>query len=508
MNDVPINGTQVSKLQDSKDLFCKDLPSRFQPNIGKILVTGASGYIGGRLVPELIARGYKVKVMMRRSSSEYSRLWSGAEVVTADAHETGSLRLALNDIDTAYYLIHSLRLGPREFAAADLQAARNFRQVAEECKIKRIIYLGGLGDIRGPLSSHLRSRAEVAQELQKGKVSVTVLRAAVIVGSGSASYEIIQHLIKKLRIVLMPPWAENRCQPIAIRDVIKYLVGVLENMDTAGKSFDIGGPDILTYEMMLKILASLLKKKVFFLRVPFSNIRLFAYITSLITPVPDSITECLMEGLINEVVCQDETIKIFLPFKPLSYKEAVIRAMTREEQDRVYTRWSDAYPPAHELALKLHELKKGPAYIASYSLITPKSATSLFDSICRIGGKEGWFHYSWLWRLRGGIDRILLGVGSARGRKNSVSLRINDVIDFWRIEDLQDNRRLLLRAEMKLPGRAWLEFNITEEVNKRDLNVTAYYDTSGFLGKAYWFLCLPFHHFIFHNLIKEIEKRS
>ncbi|OGX18127.1 MAG: hypothetical protein A3K83_01745 [Omnitrophica WOR_2 bacterium RBG_13_44_8b] len=460
------------------------------------------------MIPELLARGYRVRVMVRRISPEYAELWPGVEAVVADALEIGGLRTALKDIDTAFYLIHSLRLGPKEFASTDLQAAKNFRQISEEMQVRRIIYLGGLGDIRNVLSSHLRSRAEVAQELRKGKAPVTVLRAAVIVGSGSASYEIIQHLIKKLRIVLIPPWAENRCQPIAIRDVIKYLVGVLENIDTAGKSFDIGGSDILTYEMMLKILAGLLKKKVFFLHVPLSSTRLYAYITSLITPVPNSITECLMESLTNEVICQDETINNFLHFKPLSYKEAVIRAMTREEQDRVYTRWSDAYPPAHEVALKLHELKEGPAYTASYSLIASKSATSLFNSICKIGGKEGWFHYSWLWRLRGTIDRILLGVGSARGRKSSGSLRINDVIDFWRVEDLQNNKKLLLRAEMKIPGRAWLEFNITKARGKQKLNITAYYDTRALLGKIYWYLCLPFHHFIFGNLIKEIEKRS
>lgn len=522
MDDLPIDDStyptshpavggaiaKATKPWDPNDLFCSDLPSKFQSSIGKILVTGASGYIGGRLAPELLARGYKVRVMVRGDSPEYSELWPDAEVVVADAHQIERLRIAFQGVDTAFYLIHSLRLGPKEFAVADLQAARNFRHVAEEMKLKRIIYLGGLGDIRGSFSFHLRSRAEVAEELKKGRVPVTILRAAIIVGSGSASYEIIQHLVRKLRVILIPPWAENRCQPIAIRDVIKYLIGTLETPQTSGKSFDIGGKDILTYEMMLKTLAEFLRKKIIFIPVPFLNIRFYAYFASLLTPVPHSITECLMEGLKNEVVCQDESIKNILPFKPLSYKEAIIRAMTREEQDRVYTRWSDAYPPAHELALKLHELKEGPAYTASYSFITPKSAVSLFNSICKIGGREGWFHYSWLWRLRGAIDRILLGVGSARGRKSSANLRINDVIDFWRVEDLRNNKKLLLRAEMKLPGRAWLEFNITEVGDRQRLNTTAYYDTRTLLGKAYWYLCLPFHHFIFGNLIKEIEKRS
>jgi len=506
-NDSPSYVT-LPQSWDKKESFCNDLPTKIQPQLGRILVTGASGYIGGRLVPELLARGYKVRVMVRTAFSQYDSIWPNTEVVLADALNRDSLRKALENIDSAYYLIHSLRLGPKRFAQADIDAAGNFRKVAEERQLQRIIYLGGLGDIRGSLSSHLCNRAEVAEELKRGKVPVTVLRAAIIVGSGSASYEIILHLAKKLRIILIPRWARNRCQPIAIRDVIKYLVGVLETPETSGRYFDIGGKDVLTYEMMLKILSELRQKKILFIPVPFSNIRFYAYTASLFTPVPESITECLMEGLKNEVICQDTSIKGFIPFEPLSYREAIIRAMSREEQDKVYTRWSDAYYPAYELMLKLHELKKGPAYTASYSVTTVKSALRLFKSICKIGGKEGWFHSNWLWRLRGGIDRLLLGIGSARGRKSYSSLKINDVIDFWRIEDIRENKRLLLRAEMRLSGRAWLEFNINDEGGKRNLNVTAYYDTQSIFGKIYWYLCLPFHHFIFHNLIKEIDKRS
>lgn len=488
--------------------YLEGLPSKFNPNTGKILVTGASGYIGGRLVPELLSRGYKVRVMVRGNLTEYSALWPEAEIVVADSRDKNSLRIALSDIDTAYYLIHSMHLGLKEFAAADMLAANNFREAAEEVRIKRIVYLGGLGDIRGPLSNHLLSRAKVAEELQRGKVPVTILRAAVIVGSGSASYEIIQHLVRKLPVILIPRWSRNRCQPIAIRDVIKYLVGVLETPDTIGKSFDIGGKDILTYETMLKILAGLLRKRRIFIPLPFSYIRFYAYSASLLTPVPATITRCLMESLKNEVVCQNEAIKSLLPFTPLSYKEAIVRAMSREEQDRVYTRWSDAYPPAHELAIKLYELKGMPKYIASYSLITEKAAPSLFVSLCKIGGREGWFHSSWMWRLRGAIDRIFLGVGTARGRKSYSTLKVNDVIDFWRVEELKANKKLLLRSEMQLPGRAWLEFNIADLKNKRMLNITAYYDTSSIFGIIYWYIFLPFHRFIFLNLIREIERRS
>ena len=493
---------------ENKNLFCRDLPSQPQPGLGKVLVTGASGYIGGRLVSELLARGYQVRVMVRRASPIDQELWPGAEIVVADALKIDQLQKALAGINTAYYLIHSLYLGPKEFEAADIKAAVNFRKAAARQRIKRIIYLGGLGDIRNPLSSHLRNRIEVAARLKRGPVPVTILRAAVIMGSGSASYEIIQHLVRKAPFLLIPHWAKSKCQPIAIRDIIKYLVGVLEIPQTAGQNFDVGGQDILTYEQMLKIWARVLRKKRIFISFTFGCIPFYAYLTSLLTPVPHFITQCLMEGLKNEVVCQDNRIKKILPFEPLSYKKSIVLALSREEQDQVSTRWSDAYPPAHELALKLHELKNGPDYTARDSLVTDKKASALFRSICQIGGREGWFHSNWMWWLRGGIDRILLGVGSSRGRKSHSRLKINDVIDFWRIEDLQPNKRLLLRAEMKLPGRAWLEFTIKEKTQQRELAITAYYQTAGIFGRLYWYLFIPFHTFIFKNLIVQIEKRS
>ncbi len=493
---------------DENDLLCSNLLTKPQPEIGKILVTGATGYIGGRLVPELLARGYSVRVVARVAAEECRERWPEAETVVADALVSNQLHQALEGIHTAYYLIHSLLLGPKKFESADIQAAINFRKSAEAKGVKRIIYLGALGDSRSPLSPHLRSRIQVAQELQSGKVPTTILRAAIIIGSGSASYEILKHLVKRSPIFFMPYWAKTRCQPTSIRGLINIMVGVLETQETSGKSFDIGGLEVLTYEKMLKILAQILGKKRLFIATSFSNIKFYSYIASLLTPVPAAVIRALMGGCHNEVICQENDILLISLYNPITFKEAILRAMSREELDAVHTTWSDEYPRAHELAIKLRELQNPPYYRRSYSLLSDKSAVALFQSICKIGGKKGWFHANWMWRLRGILDRLLLGVGLSRGRRSKTSLRVNDVVDFWRVESLLQNRRLLLRAEMKLPGKAWLEFKINKNGRENRLTVTAYYEPKGLPGKIYWYNFLPFHHFIFTNLIKQIDKRS
>jgi uncharacterized protein YbjT (DUF2867 family) len=493
---------------DQEYRFCADLPTTPRPEMGKILVTGATGYIGGRLVPELLDRGYTVIIMVRRPSPELAELWPDVDMAVADALDLNSLKRAMEGIHTAYYLIHSLLLGPKRFEFADVQAAINFRVAAAEMGVQRIIYLGGLGDVHTHLSPHLRSRIEVARELSKGPAPVTILRAAIILGSGSASYEILYNVVKKMPFVLIPHWTKTQCQPIAIRDVIKYLVGVLEAPETSGRAFDIGGKDILTYGEMIRSLAELLGKRTFFIPSRFTGFRPYAVLASLFAPVPSPVIWSLLEGLRSRVVCQDNEIRKIIPFEPLSFRESILRAMSREEQDNVRTRWTDAYPPAHRLAIKLHELTEPPRFTVAYSLITPKSVASLFKAVCSVGGREGWFENNWMWRLRGTVDVLLGGVGITRGRKSSSRLRINDVIDFWRVEDLKDSRRLLLRAEMKLPGRAWLEFSI-EPVNQgNQLSIKAYFQPRGLMGKIYWYVFLPFHHTIFEDLLKQIERKG
>ncbi|KPK83942.1 MAG: epimerase [Bacteroides sp. SM23_62_1] len=492
----------------SEELFCQNLPTKPRQDIGLILVTGATGYIGGRLVPELVARGYRVRIMVRSYSPDYKERWPDAEVVAADALNVGELKKALDGVSVAYYLIHSMLLGKKEFEIADIQAVTNFRFVAEEKKVKRIIYLGALGKYHKGLSNHLKSRINVAEILSLSKIPVTILRAAIIIGSGSASYEIIEHLARNSPVFFLPSWAKTLCQPISIRDVIKYLVGVLEIDETIGKSYDIGGDDIISYEDMIRVFAKILRKRRIFIRSPINNIKVFSYIASLLTPVPEPVISCLMEGVKNEVICENIEIKKHLNFLTIHYKVALLRALSREDHDKIYTRWSDSYPPAHELALKLSELNAPPRYISSYSILSEKPKNTLFKSICKIGGKEGWFHNNWMWRLRGLIDRIILGVGTSRGRRSASSLRINDVIDFWRVEDLVPDNRLLLRAEMKLPGRAWLEFRIGEENNMNKISVNAYFQPRGISGRIYWYNFLPFHYIIFKDLLRQIVLRS
>jgi uncharacterized protein YbjT (DUF2867 family) len=509
-NNMPdqLNNGSPAPPWKNESYYTHDLPTLPDSSIGTVLVTGASGYIGGRLVPELMVRGYRVRVMVRAASPQYEELWPGAEVVVADSLDIDSLKQAMEGIDTAYYLMHSLLMGPKNFTESEQSGASNFRIAAEEQGVKRIIYLGGLGDAQTKLSPHLRSRLIVGEELEKGTVPVTILRAAVIIGSGSSSYEIIKHMVRVLPVIFVPWWASTKCQPIAVRDVIKYLVGALENQELSGRSFDIGGTQTLTYRDMMRAVSELHGLKRLFLPAPFSYIGVYSYVTSLITPVPAPITRCLMEGLKNDVVCQNTDITELLPFQRMSFEESIVSAMNRDEQDRISTRWSNAYPPAHELAIKLHELKDTPLYTTQYSLKTAKEASALFRSICTVGGKDGWFSNNWMWYLRGLLDSLLLGVGNSRGRRSQSSLSVNDVIGLWRVEDIRPDERLLLRAEMKLPGRAWLELIIRDAGGMRELSIIPYFDTQTVSGKMYWYGFLPFHEIIFNDLIKQIEKRS
>ncbi len=309
---------------------CQGLPTAPRPEIGTVLVTGAAGYIGGRLVPELLARGYRVRLMVRRESAAALRRWPAAEVAVADALDPAALAEALRGVHTAYYLIHSLHLGMDEFESADIQAAVNFRQAAEDNGIDRIIYLGGLGDVSTDLSAHLESRIRVAEELDRGPVPATILRAAMIIGSGSISFQIAQHLVTRLPVLLIPSWARTECQPISIRDVVRYLVGVLETPATSGRTLDVGGSEIRSYEEILRVLARLMGKWRLFLPSLVSDVDVYAFVASLVSPIPASIVRCLLGGCRNRVVCDNDDIRELIPLELIPFEEALRRALNRE----------------------------------------------------------------------------------------------------------------------------------------------------------------------------------
>ncbi len=486
---------------------CQELPTTPRPEIGTVLVTGATGYIGGRLVPELLARGYRVRLMVRRESPEELQRWPTAEIVVADALDPAGLVEALRGVHTAYYLIHSLHLGMDEFESADIRAAANFREAAEANGIDRIIYLGGLGEASTDLSAHLKSRMRVADELDRGPVSTTTVRAAMIIGSGSISYEILKRLVTRLPLLFIPRWARTECQPISIRDVVKYLIGVLETPASSGRTFDIGGREIVRYDEILRTFARLMRKKRLFLPSPVASVGVYSYVASLVSPVPASVTRCLLGGCRNRVVCHNDDITRLIPLDLITLEDALLRALSREEQDDVSMRWAEAYPPAYALGLKLRELDEPPEFVSVYEIESRKSPSTMFRSICKIGRKEGRFYANWMWHLRGLIDRLLLGVGTSRNRREHGRLRIADVVDCWRVEELEPDSKLLLRAEMKLPGRAWLQFDIRPEEERTRLSTTAYFDPSGLFGRIYWYSLLPFHAVIFRDLITQIERR-
>jgi len=418
------------------------------------------------------------------------------------------LKNALQGVHTAYYLIHPAFIGYKKYRTTDLVAAKNFREIADLMGIKRIIYLTTIID-QASLTDSIQSQIiQIPNELHKCKVPITELRVAMIIGSGSAFYDMLKNLVKRSPVIFLPKWSKNKVQPVSLRSLMHVLVGTLETESTIGQRYDVCGDEVLTYEDMIKVFGEILNKKRIYIRTVISIPKFYSYLASLLTPLPESIIRSMIIRGRFQMICQygSNTIRSF--YTPLKFRDSILRAMEREEHDEVQTRWSDEYPREHELARKLSDLRRPPRFISSYSRVTDRPAPKLFESFCRIGGGEGWLHSNWMWRIRGMLDRVFMGVGLSRGRRSATSLRINDVIDFWRVEDIEENRRLLLRAEMKLPGLAWLEFNIKEEEEKNRLYVTAYYHTRSFWGKLYWYFFVPFHHVIFTNLLKQIELKS
>lgn len=477
-----------------------------------VFMTGATGYVGGRLVPLLLESGYRVRVMGRSLSKLACRPWANhpsLELAQADVMDLESLKKAADGCRAAYYLVHSMNERRGDFEETDRRAARNMATAAAVGGIERIIYLGGLGG-GSSLSKHLRSRKEVAEILRSGSVPTTVLLAAMILGSGSASFEILRYLVERLPVMTTPKWVRTPCQPIAIRNVLHYLKGCLEHPETTGQAFDIGGPDILTYEEIFRIYAEVagLPGR-WIIPVPVLTPRLSSLWVHLVTPVPASMARPLIEGLSVPVVCRENRIRSIIPQELLSCREAIGIALQRVRQEAVETCWSDAgaLSPPEWLRCGDAPYAGGTVLESGYRVVLKASAEEVWAPIQRIGGKTGWYFADWLWRLRGMLDRISGGVGLRRGRRSPNQILQGDALDFWRVLDVQPGRRLQLQAEMKLPGEAILEFNLQAlEGGETELQQRSRFLPRGLFGILYWYGLYPLHQMIFRGMIRGITR--
>jgi len=471
----------------------------------RIFVVGASGYIGGRLVPSLAARGHELVLMSRDSRSLEAR-FPQATVVTADLLDPETLPSALESIDVAYYLAHSMGSGERRFADRDREAARNFALAAKRAGVSRIVYLGGLGDESTDLSPHLASRHETGAQLAAHGVQVTEFRAAVIIGSGSASFEILRHLTERLPIMITPRWVATRCQPIGIADVLDYLLGALDHPEVSG-IVEVGGPDILSYGDMMRAYARIRGLHRLMIPVPVLTPRLSSYWVSLISPVPAGIARPLIEGLRNEVIVRDPRPAAAFGIEPLPYVEALARAVDRTDPDGVESTWFDAVAAGDRASLSSVISRDG-MIVERRERVVAAPPGRIFAEVERLGGDAGWPYANVLWRIRGLLDRLVGGVGMRLGRRHPDLLRVGDALDFWRVEEIRRPTVLRLRAEMKVPGRAWLQYEVSAIDGGSRLVQSAFFEPKGLPGLAYWYVLYPVHGLIFRGTVRALAQRA
>lgn len=480
----------------------------------RVLVTGATGYIGGRLVPELLAAGHRVRALARDPRKLQDQTWvDDVEVVQGDVTDGDSLVEAMEGVSAAYYLVHSMG-GSTSFADSDREAAATFRDAAAEAGVSRMVYLGGLGrDDDATLSPHLASRHEVGRVLADGPVPVVELRAAIIIGSGSASFEMLRSLVEVLPLMVTPRWVRNRCQPIAIRDVLAYLVDVLDidpREDTASgapRVLEIGGPDVLTYREMMQTyaqVAGLAHRGI--LAVPVLTPRLSSHWVGLVTPLPTGLAKPLVEGLANEVVVTQNPIGPVVPRETLQFRTAIELALRRVAEQHVATRWTDA----EGTRSPADPAPSDPSWAGGLVLTDTREAYAdaapdeVFDVIEGIGGRHGWYVTRPLWEVRGVVDKLVGGIGMRRGRRDADRLRVGDALDFWRVEAVEPGRLIRLRAEMKLPGYAWLEWELRADGKGTRIEQRTEFHPRGMGGRLYWYAQLPFHIAVFRYLLAAI----
>jgi uncharacterized protein YbjT (DUF2867 family) len=467
----------------------------------RILVTGATGYIGGRLVPQLLEAGHSVRCVVRRPAKLEQMPWRGrVEVVAGDVLDPPSIKEAAAGCDAAFYLVHSMA-GDRDFEDADRRGAANFRDAADAAGMRRIVYLGGMGPSDGSrLSRHLGSRHEVGRVLASGTTPVTELRAAVIIGSGSLSFEMLRYLTEVLPVMTTPRWVRTRCQPVAVRDVLDLLVRSITDEPAGHRILEVGGPDVLTYRDMMRIYAEEagLHRRLI-IPLPFLNLRLSSLWVGLVTPLPPRVARPLVESLRSEVIVGDRDVQEVLPFRPAPYREAVRDALATSP-DGIATRWSDAEPEPAQPYPGDPEWSGGTVFVDRRDIPTNAAPHHVFWAFSRIGGDVGYYGLNWAWRLRGIADQLVGGVGLRRGRRHPEVLREGEAVDFWRVDRVIPDRLLRLHAEMRLPGEAWLEWEIVPTPEGSDLVQKAIFQPRGLSGRIYWFSMWPFHSMIFPRM--------
>jgi uncharacterized protein YbjT (DUF2867 family) len=469
----------------------------------RILLTGASGYVGGRLLKALEARGDVVRCLSRRPEFLEPRVASATEVAEGDVLDPVSLKTALEGVHTAYYLVHSMA-SQDGFQEADRKAATIFGRAARDAGVRRLIYLGGLGSGDG-LSEHLESRQEVGRLLRASGVPTVEFRASIIIGSGSLSFEMIRALVEKLPVMVTPRWVRKRAQPVSIEDVIAYLAAALELPEGKSGVFEIGGPDQVSYLEIMMEYAQQRGLKRFVIPVPVLTPRLSSLWLGLVTPVYARVGRKLIDSLRNETLVTDTAALETFDIRPRGIGEAIERALVNEDRDFAETRWSDSLSSTGE-SRTWGGVKLGTRLVDSRVAHTDSPAAAAFEPIERIGGDTGWYYGNWLWRLRGFMDLLVGGAGLRRGRRDPHSLVVGDTLDFWRVEAFEPNRLLRLCAEMKVPGRAWLQFEVEESREGSSIRQTAIFDPDGLLGLSYWYLLYPVHERVFGGMLKNITR--
>lgn len=473
----------------------------------QILVTGATGYVGGRLVPRLLGAGYRVRCLTRDPARLAGRPWPGVEIVAGDMFQPETLGPALAGVEIAYYLVHSMAEGAEGFEERDRNAAANFAAAAQAAGVARIIYLGGLG--REGMSPHLQSRQEVGRVLRESGVPVTEFRAAVIVGSGSMSFEMIRYLTERVPIMICPRWVDTPCQPLSIRDLLAYLLAAPEEPRSTGRIIEIGGADALTYGKMMTIYAEVRKLRRLMIPVPVLTPHLSSLWVGLVTPIPSSYARPLIEGLRSPVVVRDPLARSLFPqIQPMSYREAVRLAVERLTLHGVETSWANAYGPSPggTQATTLQTIEG--MLIERRELLVPTDPATVYRVFSGIGGRRGWLYANWLWRTRALLDRLVGGVGMRRGRRDPNGLLPGDALDWWRVERVEPGHMVRLRAEMKLPGAGWLEFCAEPAEGGTLLSQTATFQSRGLAGLLYWYALYPIHRLIFKGMITALAARA